>query len=107
MGLKLKEEVKAIKLKNIDVTGVSVTDEYEKLCEERHEFDMAVLEALYNRNYENDKHAIEELLDEFQTGLSYLQKTLGITAQEVMDHYYLHEEKIRNRPRDNKVNYYE
>lgn len=93
------DEVKAITLKNIDVSEISLEDQMKKLYEERHEFEMAVLEALCNRTPENDRHAIEELLDEFQAGLSYLQKTLGITAQEVMDHYYLHEEKIRNRPR--------
>lgn len=101
------DEVKAITLKNIDVSEISLEDQMQKLYEERHEFEMAVLEALVDRTPENDKHAIEELLDEFQAGLSYLQKTLGITAQEVMDHYYLHEEKIRNRPRDKKVNGYD
>ena len=92
-------EVKAITLKNIDVSNISLEDQLEKLYEERNEFEMAVLEALVDRNYEHDKHAIEELLDEFQAGLSYLYKTLGITAQEVMDHYYLHEEKLKQRPR--------
>lgn len=93
------KQVNAITLRNIDVSGITLEEQIEKLHEERHEFEMAVLEALVDRNYEHDKHAIEELLDEFQAGLSYLYKTLGITAQEVMDHYYLHEEKLKQRPR--------
>lgn len=93
------DEVKAITLKNIDVSEISLEDQMQKLYEERHEFEMAVLEALVNRTPENDAHAIEELLDEFQVCLGYIQKTLGITAQEVMDHYYLHEEKLKLRPR--------
>ena len=93
------KQVNAITLRNIDVSDITLEDQIDKLHEERHEFEMAVLEALVDRNYEHDKHAIEELLDEFQAGLSYLYKTLGITAQEVMDHYYLHEEKLKLRPR--------
>lgn len=93
------DEVKAITLKNIDLTGISCSDELQKLQEERKEFENAVFEALCNRNPENDRHAIEELLDEFQTCLGYIYKTLGITAQEVMDHYYLHEAKLKSRPR--------
>lgn len=93
------KQVNAITLRNIDVSDITLEEQIDKLHEERHEFEMAVLEALVDRNYEHDKHAIEELLDEFQAGLSYLYKTLGITAQEVMDHYYLHEEKLKLRPR--------
>lgn len=93
------KQVNAITLRNIDVSDITLEEQIDKLHEERHEFEMAVLEALVDRNYEHDKHAIEELLDEFQAGLSYLYKTLGITAQEVMDHYYLHEEKLKQRPR--------
>ena len=93
------KEVKAITLKNIDLTGISCSDELQKLQEERKEFELAVLEALYERSPENDRHAIEEAFDEMQSILSYLQKTLGITSQEFMDHYCFHEEKIKSRPR--------
>lgn len=96
--------VKSITLRNINTENVTLEEQLQKLYEERHEFEIAVLEALYNRNYGNDKHAIEEALDEIQSVLSYLNKTLGITAQEVMDHYYLHEQKILNRPRK-KINF--
>lgn len=95
----LNEEVKAITLKNIDISDISLEEQIQKLDEERKEFEFAVLEALHERSPENDRHAIEEAFDEIQAVLSYLQKTLGISAQEVMDHYYLHEAKLKSRPR--------
>lgn len=93
------KEVKAITLMNIDISDISLEEQIQKLDEERQEFEMAVFEALVDRSPENDAHAIEEAFDEIQAVLSYLQKTLGISAQEVMDHYYLHEAKLKLRPR--------
>lgn len=95
---------KGITLKNIDLTGISPSTEREKISEEDREFENAIYESLVNRSYDNDKHAIEEFWDTVQARLGLLQLTLGITADEVMEHYYLHEEKLLNRPRDKKVN---
>ena len=93
------DEVKAITLRNIDISEIGLDEQFSKMKEEDHEFEMAVLEALVDRSPEHDRHAIEEFWDKVQSSLSYMQKTLGINAQEVMDHYYLHEEKLKSRPR--------
>lgn len=89
-----------IKLKDLDLNGVTPVEQVSKVEEESKEFENAVFECLVNRNYENEKHAIEEFWDCVQVRLSYLQLTLGITANEVMEHYKFHLEKIQNRPRD-------
>ena len=89
-----------IKLKNLDLYGVTPVDQVNKVDEESKEFENAVFECLVNRNYENEKHAIEEFWDCVQARLSYLQLTLGITADEVMEHYKFHLKKIKDRPRD-------
>lgn len=89
----------SIKLRDIDLTGISASTELNKMNEENKEFEEAVFESLCNRSYDTDKHAIEEFWDKVQSSLSYLTVTLGIKADEVMDHYNLHLEKIKNRPR--------
>lgn len=89
----------SIELKDIDLTGISASTELSKMNEENREFEEAVFEGLCNRSYETDKHVIEEFWDKVQSSLSYLTVTLGITAEEVMEHYPLHLEKIKDRPR--------
>jgi hypothetical protein len=89
----------SIELKDIDLTGISASTELSKMNEENREFEEAVFESLCNTSYENDKHAIEEFWDKVQSSLSYLTVTLGIKADEVMEHYQFHLEKIKNRPR--------
>lgn len=96
---KPKNEIEAIKLVNIDLTGITPSDEYVKVQEENKEFDEAVYECLYNPIEENKLHAIEEFWDKVQSSLSYLQLTLGIKADDVMEQYHLHLEKLKNRPR--------
>ena len=91
--------MEAVKLRNIDLTGISASTERAKIDEEDREFENAIYESLVNRSYENDKHAIEEFWDTVQARLGLLQITLGITADEVAEHYKYHEEKIKNRPR--------
>lgn len=95
--LGLKRE--GIKLVNLDLTGITPSDEYVKVKEENKEFEIAVFECLCNPIEENKLHAIEEFWDKVQSSLSYLQITLDIKADEVMENYNLHLEKIKNRPR--------
>ncbi|AQS10595.1 hypothetical protein CLOBY_27400 [Clostridium saccharobutylicum] len=95
LGLKLE----GINLVNIDLTGITASTELLKVIEENNEFESAVFECLCNPIDENRKHAIEEFWDKVQSSLSYLQVTLGIKADEVMEQYNLHLEKIKNRPR--------
>lgn len=88
-----------IVLKNIDLTGITPSDEREKISEEDREFENAIYESLVDKSYDNYKHAIEEFWDTVQARLGLLQLTLGITSKEVMEHYPLYLEKIKNRPR--------
>lgn len=88
-----------IVLKNIDLTGITPSDEREKISEEDREFENAIYESLVDKSYDNYKHAIEEFWDTVQARLGLLQLTLGINAEEIMEHYKYHEEKIKNRPR--------
>ena len=90
---------KGIVLKDLNLQEIRPSDEFLKVQEENKEFEMAVLECLCNPIEENKLHAIEEFWDKVQSSLSYLQITLGITANEVMEQYHLHLEKIKNRPR--------
>lgn len=50
---------------------------------------------------ETKAHAIEEYLDLVQSALGLLS-VANITAQEVMEAYPKHLEKLKNRPRANK-----
>ena len=90
---------KLINLVDLNLQGITPSDELLKVKEENKEFEMAVLECLCNPIEENKLHAIEEFWDKVQSSLSYLQITLGIKADEVMENYNLHLEKIKNRPR--------
>ena len=55
------------------------------------------VKAITLMNIDISDISLEEAFDEIQVVLSYLQKTLGISAQEVKDHYYLHEAKLKLR----------
>lgn len=90
---------KLINLVDLNLQGITPSDELLKVQEENKEFEMAVLECLCNPIEENKFHAIEEFWDKVQSSLSYLQITLDIKADEVMEQYHLHLEKIKNRPR--------
>lgn len=97
---------KGIILKNIDLTGITLFDELNKLAEERAEFKDAILVYMTIKTSSKDSeeieecknHVIEEFWDTVQVKLGLLDK-LGITAQEVMQEYPKHLEKIKNRPR--------
>ena len=90
---------KLINLVDLNLQGITPSDELLKVKEENKEFEMAVFECLCNPIEENKLHAIEGFWDKVQSSLSYLQITLGITANEAMEQYHLHLEKIKNRPR--------
>lgn len=81
-----------IKLKNIDLKGISVNEQSQKICEEEGEF----IVALIKKDKEN---AIEEFWDIVQAHLGLLQVDLGITVEEVMEGYTKHLKKLKNRPR--------
>ena len=93
------KQLGGIVLKNIDLSNISASDELIKLNEERDEFEKAIYEYLVNPTEENRNNVIEEYFDEVQSALGYMEKTTGITADEAMRRYYLHEEKIKKRPR--------
>ena len=88
-----------IELKNIDLTGVTLSTERLKISEEDKEFEDAVFECLCNPIEENKVHAIEEFWDCVQVRLSYLELALKINAQEVMEGYSEHLKKLEHRPR--------
>ena len=93
------ENDKSLRLVDLNLQGISPSDELLKVQEENKEFEMAILECLCNPIKESKLHAIEEFWDKVQSSLSYLQITLDIKADEVMENYNLHLEKIKNRPR--------
>ena len=81
-----------IELRNINLENVSLSEQVSKVKEEDKEF----LDAV---RYEEEEHAIEEFWDKVQSSLGLLYKMRGITAEEVMQYYKYHLEKIKNRPR--------
>lgn len=83
-----------IELKNINLSKVNTFEQYRKCIEEEQEFLQAV--AI---DGEDKEHAIEEFWDVVQSKLGLLQKTMNISASEVMEGYNNHLEKIKNRPR--------
>ena len=85
-----------IELKNIDLRKVSIREQYKKAAEEEDEY----WEALngFIRGIDTKEHVIEEFFDWIQAELGILEKR-GITADEVMEYYPKHLEKIKNRPR--------
>lgn len=83
---------RTIKLKNIDLSKVPKEEQIEKIIEELQEFWI----AYNNKDKENLK---EEFFDVMQSMLGLMHKE-GITAEEVMEGYTKHLEKIKNRPRE-------
>lgn len=83
---------RTIKLKNIDLSKVPKEEQIEKIIEELQEFWI----AYNNKDKENLK---EEFFDVMQSMLGLMYKE-GITAEEVMEGYSKHLEKIKNRPRE-------
>lgn len=88
-----RDKRKGIKLKNIDLSGISIEKQMCKVIEEDIEF----LRAL---NSKNKKGIVEEIWDTFQVriGLAYIK--CGVTAKEIMEGYPIHLEKLPYRPRD-------
>lgn len=86
-----------IKLVNINLSKVDKLTQVLKTREEELEF----FDALTNHTNGKDtkEHVVEEYLDFIQSLLGVLQKE-GITADEVMEHYPKHLEKLKSRPRD-------
>ncbi|NFI06018.1 hypothetical protein FC959_16935 [Clostridium botulinum] len=88
----------SITLKNINLTGISISDEMVKVAEEDSELDKALLEYCCNNTKDTKDHVIEEYWDTAQARLGLLQKC-GINAQEVMQGYSKHLVKLEDRPR--------
>lgn len=82
----------SIQLKNIDLIGIRKQEQADKVCEEEKEFFI----ALMNKDTENAK---EEFWDIVQAHLGLIFLDLGITAEELMEYYPKHLEKLKNRPR--------
>lgn len=87
-----------IELKNIDLTGISIKEQKDKVKEERYEFGKALNDYADNRTEKTKKHLIEEYYDMIQAPLGLLEKE-GISAEEVQRGYPLHEKKLLKRPR--------
>lgn len=82
----------SVRFKNINLTGITVMEEFQKVKEEEMEFMVAIEIA-------DKENAIEEFYDTIQSKLGLLYKIFGVTAEEVMKYYPYHLEKIKNRPR--------
>lgn len=88
-----------IKLKNIDLTGLTLVDELVKAEEEEKEFKLALLAYLYDKHEISREHLLEELCDTIQVKLSAM-KTIDIDVEEITTYWNTkHLEKIKNRPR--------
>ena len=86
-----------IKLVNIDLSKVNLTTQIFKAIEEQKELYGAV--GGYICKEDTKEHVIEEYWDSMQSLIGVLQK-VEISAEEVMEHYPKHLEKLKNRPRD-------
>lgn len=82
-----------IVLKNIDLTGITLDEEIEKLDEE-------IMELTYELVNGNRETITEEFWDVVQAVMGLIQLNNGITAEQLMAEYYKHEEKLKSRPRD-------
>ncbi len=81
-----------IELKNINLDGVTIMRQINKVYEEVNEFEMAVVMG-------DVDNAVEEFFDVVQASLGALQK-MGLSAEYVMEQYPKHIEKLKFRPRD-------
>lgn len=98
---------KGIMFRNIDLTGLTLIDELDKVDEETKEFKDAVHEYLYLKIdkwsekaiNESKEHIKEEFCDVIQSHLSIL-KILEIDIPEITEYWNKkHLEKIKSRPR--------
>lgn len=80
-----------IELKNINLEGITIKQQIQKIHEEVDEFVQAVIKG-------DATNAVEEYFDVLQASLGALQK-MGLSADYVMSQYDKHLEKIRFRPR--------
>lgn len=87
--------MRGVFLKNINLTGISVSEQWEKVLEEQSE----LVQAL---DTESDENVISEFFDLMQTWLGYIYKKRNITAEEVQEYYHIWIKKLKNRPRDKK-----
>lgn len=104
-GLPLKS---SIELKNIDLKGITLNTEIEKLKEEFNEF----MNVINGKDEDTSFfHAVEEMFDVVQAALGVIFLKYKKKASAVMRLYQYHELKIMNRPRKNntqrsrKINY--
>ena len=86
------ERVSMIELKNINLEGITITEQIRKIEEENDEFRTAVIKG-------DVDNAVEEFFDLMQASLGALQK-MGLRADYVMKQYPKHLEKLKFRPRD-------
>lgn len=99
-----------IELKNIDLSKVSLKEQYKKAFEEQHELEIELFKLeqkifaqsltsipVFMETYK--QNVISEFWDLVQAWLGVLAKD-GINADKVMDEYPKHLEKLKHRPRD-------
>lgn len=91
-----RDKRKGIELKNIDLTAISLHEQWDKVFEEDTEF----YKAMQNSDRDNQ---LEEFWDTVQARLGILRKH-GIPAKEVMEYYHKHLKKLENRPRVKETN---
>lgn len=80
-----------IELKNINLEGITIEQQIQKVYEEVDEFVQAILKG-------DVTNAVEEYFDVGQSCLGALQK-MGLSAEYVMSQYHKHITKIKDRPR--------
>ncbi len=81
-----------IELKNINLEGITIKKQIDKVHEEVNEFEQAVIKG-------DVDNSIEEFFDLVQASLGALHK-MGLSAEYVMEQYPKHIEKLKFRPRD-------
>lgn len=81
-----------IELKNIDLSNITMGEQWDKVAEEDEEF----------RKSNRTLNIIEEFWDTVQARLGILQK-LGVDAKIVMKYYPEHLKKLENRPRTKEI----
>lgn len=86
-----RDKRKGIELCNINLSKVSLHEQWNKVSEEDAEFYVAMQNS--DRN-----NQLEEFWDTVQARLGILRKH-GIPAKEVMEYYPEHLKKLENRPR--------
>lgn len=90
-----RDKRKGIELCNIDLSKVSLHEQWNKVSEEDAEFYVAMQNS--DRN-----NQLEEFWDTVQARLGILQK-LGVDAKIVMKYYPEHLKKLENRPRTKEM----